>query len=97
MIKKIINFFDKAGLFSRAIVTFCIAYSVRVIEWSMDMYEQHPGLEPTTIITATTALFGGELLFLVLKRIFADKDKKNNTKKSSKVSPENDTPDSACG
>ena len=80
MIKKIKDYFSKSGMFSKIIVIFCIAYSVHIIEWAMDKYEQNPGLEPSTIITAALTLFGGELLFLCLKRIFSNSDKSKDSK-----------------
>ena len=72
--EKLKNFLGKSGMFSKFIVIFCIVYSVHVIEWAMNSYEENPGLEPSTIITAALALFGGELLLLCLKRVFGDKD-----------------------
>ena len=74
ILEKIKKYFTKSGMFSKCMVIFCITYSVRVVEWSMDKYEENPGLEPTTIITAALALFGGELLLLCLKRVLGDKD-----------------------
>ena len=65
----------KPGLFSKIIVIFCLGYSVRIVEWGMRQFEQS-NTEAATLLTVSLALFGGELLFLCLKRVFA---KPNNT------------------
>ena len=65
----------KSGLFSKVIVVFCLAYSVRIVEWGIEQFERS-NTEAATLLTVSLALFGGELLFLCLKRVFA---KPNNT------------------
>jgi len=69
-LKKIKKFLKTPGLFSRALVVFCIAYSVRVIEWQMDIFESTQA-EASELVACAIGLFGGELLLLCLKRIFS--------------------------
>lgn len=61
---------NKSGMFSKVIVIFCLTYSVRIIEWGIRMFEQTQ-TEASTLLTVSLSLFGGELLFLCLKRVFA--------------------------
>ena len=75
LMKKIQKYCSKAGLFSRVIVIFCLAYSVRIIEWAMKEFERS-NAEAGTLLTVSLALFGGELLLLCMKRIFSKNDGK---------------------
>lgn len=81
-IKKFCNRVQKLasspGSFSKVLVVFCLAYSVRVIEWAMDQFEQS-NTEASTLLTVAIGLFGGELLFLCIKRVFAKVDKKESS------------------
>lgn len=63
----------KPGSFSRFLVIFCIAYCVRIVEWGIRQFEIS-NTEAATLITAGLTLFGGELLLLCLKRVFAKND-----------------------
>jgi len=58
------------GLFMKAIVIFCIAYAVRVVERGLDICENQ-AISPATIVTAAITFFGAELGLCVLKRIFS--------------------------
>ena len=71
---KLKKYFCKSGMFSKVIVIFCIVYCVRIVEWGMDQFEV-ANTEASTLITASLALFGGELLLLCLKKIFAKEEK----------------------
>ena len=73
-LKRLKNIFKSKGMFSRIIVIFCLVYCVRIVEWSMDRFEE-TNMEAPTLITVALGLFGGELLLLCLKRIFAKSDK----------------------
>lgn len=87
--KKIKKWINKPGQFSKVVVIFCLAYSVRIIEWSIREFERTQ-VEASTTITVALSLFGGELLFLCLKRVFSKKDKEeraNNTILSSEPQP----------
>ena len=75
LMKKFKKYCAKAGLFSRVIVIFCLAYSVRIIEWAMQEFERS-NTEAGTLLTVSLALFGGELVLLCMKRIFAKNDGK---------------------
>lgn len=80
--KRLSNYFSKSGMFSRALVLFCIFYCVRLCEWSMDQFEQS-NMEASTLLTAALTLFGGELLLLCLKRVFAKKDQQSGAKQKN--------------
>ena len=76
--KRIKKLASSPGIFSKALVLFCLGYSVRVIEWAMDQFEQS-NTEASTLLTVAIGLFGGELLFLCIKRVFAKVDKKESS------------------
>ena len=65
----------RKGLFSKLVVMFCIVYCAFIGAWAMRILS-HTGHNASSIITVIFSLFGGELLLLCLKRIFADSDKK---------------------
>ena len=73
LIKNIKKYCKKSGLFSRIIVIFCLAYSVRIVEWAMNEFERS-NMEAATLLTVSLALFGGELVLLCMKRIFSKND-----------------------
>ena len=70
----------KKGLFSKLVVIFCVAYCAFIGAWAMRILS-HTGHDASKIIGVIFSLFGGELLLLCLKRIFADSDKKKKNKK----------------
>lgn len=78
------NYFSKPGMFSKVLVLFCIIYCVRICEWAMWQFEMSNS-EASTLLTAGLALFGGELLLLCLKRIFAKKDDKEASEACNKL------------
>lgn len=90
---KIKNTLSTPGTFSKLVVLFCLGYSVRIIEWAMWQFEQS-NMEAATLLTVSLGLFGGELLFLCLKRIFTKSDEKSNSSKN-KVEASEDTYDPA--
>lgn len=70
MSKKLITMKFKKGIFSKVIVAVCIAEMSVVQAWGMwiadkDLYDT------AGLVAANHAVFGGELLMLCLKRIFA--------------------------
>ncbi len=67
----------KKGLFSRVIVVFCILEMTVMQIWSMRI-ASHNNFLTTGLLTANHSVFGGELLLLCLKRIFAKNDEKGN-------------------
>lgn len=74
--------------FSRVLVIGCLAYCIRICEWAMKQFEQS-NTEASTLLSAALALFGGELLLLCIKRVFAKKDAQQE--KSSKASESDET------
>lgn len=65
----------KKGHFSKFVVVFCIVEMVAIQVWSMRI-ASHNSFLVTGLVTANHAVFGGELLLLCLKRIFANHTKK---------------------
>ena len=66
----------KKGRFSKIIVVFCILEMAFMQVWAMRI-ASHNSFLTDGLVIANHAVFGGELLLLCLKRIFADmKDKK---------------------
>lgn len=63
------------GLFSKIIVVFCVLEMALMQFWAMRI-ASHNSFLTTGLLTANHAVFGGELLLLCLKRLFADKNKK---------------------
>ena len=61
---------DGKGLFSKFIVLFCIIEMLCMQWWAMKIV-QNQSMEVTGLITVNHGVFGGELLLLCLKRIFA--------------------------
>ena len=60
----------KKGVFSKYVVAFGILEMVVIQVWSMRI-ASHNSFLVTGLLTANHAVFGGELLLLCLKRIFA--------------------------
>lgn len=63
------------GIFSKIIVVFCVLEMSLIQFWAMRI-ASHNSFLTTGLLTANHAVFGGELLLLCLKRIFADKENK---------------------
>lgn len=63
----------KKGLFSKITVAFCIVEMAVMQIWSMRI-ASHNSFLTTGLLTANHSVFGGELLLLCLKRIFAKND-----------------------
>ena len=71
------------GLFSKVIVCICITEVILMQIWGMCIADKDK-YDTQGLIAANHAVFGGELLFLCLKRIFAKGDKKDgNIEESS--------------
>ena len=60
----------KQGQMSRMLVYFCIAVLTIVAAWAM-IVKLKFGYDLSDVLTFVAAVFGGELLMLCLKRIFA--------------------------
>lgn len=65
----------KKGRFSKIIVVFCILEMAFMQVWAMRI-ASHNAFLTDGLVIANHAVFGGELLLLCLKRIFADKNDK---------------------
>lgn len=63
--------------FSKIIVVFCVLEMALIQFWAMRI-ASHNSFLTTGLLTANHAVFGGELLLLCLKRIFADKKENKN-------------------
>ncbi len=63
----------KKGLFSKIMVVVCIIEMICMQLWAMRI-ASHTGLEVHGLIAANHSVFGGELVLLCLKRIFAKSD-----------------------
>lgn len=63
------------GIFSKIIVVFCVLEMALIQFWAMRI-ASHNSFLTTGLLTANHTVFGGELLLLCLKRIFADKENK---------------------
>ena len=63
----------KKGLFSKVTVAFCIVEMAVMQIWAMRI-ASHNAFLTTGLLTANHSVFGGELLLLCLKRIFAKSD-----------------------
>lgn len=70
----------KKGIFSKLVVVFCIVEMVTIQIWSMKIADNRLFMV-TGLLTANHAVFGGELLLLCLKRIFAPKEEVTPWKK----------------
>lgn len=67
----------KKGRFSKVIVVFCVLEMALMQLWAMRI-ASHNSFLTTGLLTANHAVFGGELLLLCLKRLLADRIKKEN-------------------
>jgi len=72
---------NKKFRFSKLIVVFCIAEMVVIQLWSMAIASRS-SVAVTGLLTANHAVFGGELLLLCLKRIFAKNGKEETLSKN---------------
>lgn len=68
----------KKGLFSKITVAFCVIEMAAMQFWAMRI-ASHNAFLTTGLLTANHSVFGGELLLLCLKRIFAKTDKDGDT------------------
>lgn len=88
---------DKKGLFSKVIVIYCIAF-ISILTIGSFAILALTGLDASSILGVAASVFGGELLLLCLKRIFAKPstlDEENT--KDQFCSHENDDGDDAVG
>lgn len=66
------------GAFSKIVVVFCVLEMAFMQFWAMRI-ASHNSFLTTGLLTANHGVFGGELLLLCLKRIFAKSDKKDES------------------
>ena len=64
------------GVFSKIVVVFCVIEMAVMQFWAMRI-ASHNAFLTTGLLTANHGVFGGELLLLCLKRIFAKSDEKD--------------------
>ena len=65
------------GVFSKIVVVFCVIEMAVMQFWAMRI-ASHNAFLTTGLLTANHGVFGGELLLLCLKRIFAKSDEKDS-------------------
>ncbi len=61
----------KKGQMARRLVYYCISLSSVVVVWAMVVKSIVPTIDLSDILTFVGATFGGELVLLMLKRVFA--------------------------
>lgn len=83
----------KKGDFSRKIVIFCIVLSVIYTVWAMVTFNV-TNMEASALTVGVYGFFGGELLFLCLKRILAKERADDVAKGIDGDATENDLTDS---
>ena len=66
----------KKGQMSRRLVVFCVAVLTAAAIWSAALKSIRPEADLTDVLTFVGGAFGGELLMLLAKRVFA-KDKED--------------------
>lgn len=59
------------GTMARRLVYYCISLSSVVVVWAMVIKSIVPTIDLSDILTFVGATFGGELILLMLKRVFA--------------------------
>ena len=72
------------GMFSKIVVVFCVLEMAIMQIWAMRI-ASHNAFLTTGLLTANHGVFGGELLLLCLKRIFARSDKKGEDENGNKT------------
>ena len=73
----------KKGRMARRLVYFCISVLTFTLIWAMvlktvALFNSHIEVDVSDVLTFTGAAFGGELLLLAFKRVFAKQNKKEN-------------------
>lgn len=71
---------EKKGKMARRLVYYCIAVLTVVTVWAVVVKTTTPTIDLGDVLTFVSVVFGGELLMLLLKRIFA---KPNETEEES--------------
>lgn len=56
---------------ARKLVYFCVFILTATLLWAMVMKALYPTIDTSDVLTYTGAAFGGELLLLAFKRVFA--------------------------
>lgn len=70
------------GVFSKIVVVFCVVEMAVMQFWAMRI-ASHNAFLTTGLLTANHGVFGGELLLLCLKRIFAKSDEKDKAENNN--------------
>lgn len=68
---------QKKGRMARVLVWYCVAILTAAAVWAAILKTRDPTAELSDVLTFIGAAFGGELLLLLVKRVFA-KDKTTN-------------------
>ena len=61
----------RAGMLSRVLVVYCISVLTITAIWGAVLKSIAPSVDLTDVLTFIGAAFGGELLLLAFKRVFA--------------------------
>lgn len=70
---------EQKGRMSRQLVCFCVGMLTAAAIWGGVLKSISPEADLTDVLTFVGAAFGGELLLLLCKRVFAkDKEEKKN-------------------
>lgn len=69
----------KKGVFSKVLVVTILIFMALMAVWAMRILS-HTGVEATGILGIVFSFFGGELVMLLLKRLFANKREESNLK-----------------
>ena len=75
----------KKGRMARKLVYFCISVLTFTLLWAMvlktvALFNSHMEVDVSDVLTFTGAAFGGELLLLAFKRVFAKQNKQGEEK-----------------
>ena len=83
----------RKGIFSKILVALVLFYMAVIGIWSLRILS-HTGIDPSRTLSILFSFFGGELVLLLVKRIFAKEDTsmtKNQTVTAKKGGDENET------
>lgn len=67
------------GRMARGLVYYCIAVLTAAAVWAATVKTRNPSADLADVLTFIAAAFGGELLMLLAKRIFANSEEKEET------------------
>ena len=67
------------GQMARRLVYYCIGLSSAVVVWAVVVKTIVPTIDLSDILTFVSVTFGGELLLLMVKRVFAKSEEMEET------------------